>query len=214
MTDRVFLVDVDNTLLDNDAVIRDLRDCLRSSVGNDGERRYFEMLEELRADLGYVDYFGALQRLRMERPVDLGILDVSLFLLRYPFADRVYPKALDVIAYLNTRAPVVILSDGDAVYQPRKVRQSGLSRAVDGRVLIYPHKEVMLDDVERRFPALRYVAVDDKLRLLAAIKKVWNERVTTVFVRQGHYANDPSQVTPHPAADVTVDAIGDLGTIF
>jgi FMN phosphatase YigB (HAD superfamily) len=210
VTDVVYLLDVDNTLLDNDAVIEDLRKHLASAFGADCEARYWEIFEQLRRDVGYADYLGALQRYRVERPREPHLLQVSLFLLHYPFASRLYPGALDVIAALQRRGPVVILSDGDVVFQPRKVERSGLWAAVAGEVLIYVHKEQMLDDVERRFPARRYVMIDDKLRILTAIKSVWGERVTTVFVRQGHYAKDPSQVDPYPPADLMVDTIGDV----
>ena len=210
MTDLVFLVDVDNTLLDNDAVIADLRCHLADRFGPECERRYWEIFEQLRNELGYADYLGALQRYRIERPREAHVLQIALFLLHYPFADRVYPGALDAIARLRTRGPVVILSDGDVVFQPRKIERSGLWAAVEGRVLIYIHKEQMLDDVEQRYPARRYVMVDDKVRILAAMKAIWRDRVTTVFVRQGHYAHDPSLVAPYPAADVTVERIGDL----
>jgi FMN phosphatase YigB (HAD superfamily) len=210
MTDVVYLVDVDNTLVDNDAVIEDLKKHIASAFGAECERRYWEIFEELRRELGYADYLGALQRYRVERPREPRLLQISLFLLHYPFADRLYPRALDVVAHLRRSGPVVVLSDGDVVFQPRKVERSGLWQAVDGEVLIYIHKEQMLDDVERRYPARRYVIIDDKLRILAAIKAVWNDRVTTVFVRQGHYAHDPAQVSPYPPADLTVDAVGDL----
>jgi len=210
MTDVVYLVDVDNTLLDNDAVIEDLRKHFANAFGAEREQRYWEIFEGLRSELGYADYLGALQRYRVERPREPRLLQISLYLLHYPFGDRLYPHALDVVAHLRRSGPVVVLSDGDVVFQPRKVERSGVWQAVDGEVLIYVHKEQMLDDVERRYPARRYVVIDDKLRILTAIKDVWGDRVTTVFVRQGHYAHDPAQVTPYPAADRTVDTIADL----
>jgi len=213
VSDLLFLLDVDNTLLDNDAVIADLRQHLLDRFGVDCERRYWQLFEELRVELGYADYLGALQRYRIERPREPGVIEIGLFLLAYPFASRVYPGALDAIAALAARAPVVILSDGDVVFQPRKVEQSGLWDAVGGRVLIYVHKEEMLDDVEQRFPARRYVMVDDKLRILAAMKASWRDRLTTVFVRQGHYAHDPSQIARYPAADVTIERIADLAAV-
>jgi FMN phosphatase YigB (HAD superfamily) len=212
MTDTVFLLDVDNTLLDNDAVIADLRRHLVGVFGPECDRRYWEIFEQLRADLGYADYLGALQRYRVEQPREMQVLQISLFLLHYPFATRVYPGALDVINDLRARGRTAILSDGDVVFQPRKIERSGLWAAVEGEVLVYIHKEQMLDDVERRYPARRYVMVDDKIRILSAMKAVWGERLTTVFVRQGHYAADPSQVDPYPPADVTIDRIGDLAT--
>ena len=206
-------MDVDNTLLDNDAVTADLRQHLLDRFGVDCEQRYWQLFEELRVELGYADYLGALQRYRNERPREPRVIEVGLFLLAYPFASRVYPGALDAIAALAGRAPVVILSDGDVVFQPRKVEQSGLWDAVGGRVLIYVHKEEMLDDVEQRFPARRYVMVDDKLRILAAMKARWRDRLTTVFVRQGHYAHDPSLIARYPAADVTIERIADLAEV-
>jgi FMN phosphatase YigB (HAD superfamily) len=208
--DLVFLIDVDNTLLDNDAVIADLRRHLADRFGPECERRYWEIFEELRNELGYADYLGALQRYRVERPREPHVLEIALYLLQYRFVDRVYPGALDAIARLRARGPVVILSDGDVVFQPRKIERSGLWAAVEGRVLIYIHKEEMLDDVEQRYPARRYVMVDDKVRILAAMKAIWRDRLTTVFVRQGHYAHDHSMVARYPAADVTVERIGDL----
>jgi FMN phosphatase YigB (HAD superfamily) len=208
--DTVYLVDVDNTLLDNDRVIEDLKKHLIDAFGLEREQRYWAIFEELRSELGYADYLGALQRYRIERPREAHAIRVSLFLLHYPFADRVYPGALDVIARLKQRGPVVILSDGDVVFQPRKVERSGLWEAVSGEVLIYIHKEEMLDDVERRYPARRYVMVDDKIRILAAMKDVWRERLTTVFVRQGHYAHDPALMAAYRPADVSLERIKDL----
>jgi len=210
MTDTVFLIDVDNTLLDNDSVIDDLRRHLIEAFGPDCDRRYWEIFEQLRTELGYADYLGALQRYRAERPREIHVLQISLFLLHYPFANRVYPGAFDAIRALKARGRTAILSDGDVVFQPRKIERSGLWAAVDGEVLVYIHKEQMLDDVERRYPAQRYVMVDDKLRILSAMKKVWRDRLTTVFVRQGHYAADPAQVDPYPPADVTINRIGDV----
>lgn len=206
----VVLFDVDNTLLDNDRVQEDLRAQLARQFGATARDRYWEILEDLRAELGYVDYLGALERYRLERLHDPRVLALSCWLVDYPFADRLYPAALEVLEHAGHEAHVVILSDGDAVFQPCKVMRSGLWRAVNGRVLIYVHKERMLEDVERLFPARRYVMVDDKLRILTAVKAVWGERVTTVFPRQGHYANDPEATARYPEADLAIDRIGDL----
>jgi FMN phosphatase YigB (HAD superfamily) len=206
----VFLFDVDNTLLDNDRVTADLRHHLEKEVGNEGSCNYWNIFEQLRSELGYADYLGALQRYRSENPHDPRLLTISHFLIDYPFANRVFPHALDVIELVKQWGPAAILSDGDVVFQPRKIDRSGLFEAVDGNVLIYVHKEQELDDVVRRFPADHYVMVDDKLRILAAIKKIWKERVTTVFVRQGHYALDPKITAACPPADVAFDQIGDL----
>ena len=188
----------------------DLRRFLEREVGPDRAEHYFAIFEDLRNELGYADYLGALQRYRGEYPRDPNVLYLSHYLIDYPFANRLFPESLDVIDLLKGWGPVVILSDGDVVFQPRKIERSGLWSAVDGNVLIYVHKEHELDDVEARFPAQRYVLVDDKLRILHAIKNVWHERVTTVFPRQGHYAHDPRALAEYPPADVTVERIGDL----
>ena len=209
----VFLLDVDNTLLDNDSVTADLKKHLVTNFGEERARRYWELFEQLRSELGYADYLGALQRYRVENPRDTGLLEASLFLLHYPFANRVYPGALDVIHHLERRGRVAILSDGDVVFQPRKIDRSGIWGAVEGNVLIYIHKEQMLDDVERRYPAEHYVMVDDKVRILAAMKTIWGDRLTTVFVRQGHYALDEASVAKYPPADVTIEKIADLGSV-
>jgi FMN phosphatase YigB (HAD superfamily) len=209
-TDRiVFLLDVDNTLLDNDRVTADLRRYLQREVGVERQERYWAIFERLRSELGYADYLGALQQYRVEHPRDAHLLALSSFLVNYPFANRLFPESLDVVDHLRAWGPTVILSDGDVVFQPRKVECSGLFAAVEGRVLIYIHKERELDDVERRHPADHYVLVDDKLRILTAAKAYWAGRVTTVFVRQGHYATDPAVATC-PPADVTIGRIGEL----
>jgi FMN phosphatase YigB (HAD superfamily) len=206
----VFLVDVDNTLLDNDGIAADLKRHLERAVGRERQERYWALFEELRAELGYADYLGALQRYRVEHPRDPHVLTISLFMVNYPFANRLYPNSLDVLERLRAWGPTVILSDGDAVFQPLKVERSGLQEAVNGNVLIYIHKERELEDVEQRYPADHYVLIDDKLRILAAVKKAWSERVTTVFPRQGHYAHDPKALATYPPADVSVERIGDL----
>jgi hypothetical protein len=213
MTERarvVFLLDVDNTLLDNDRVAADLKRHLIKLLGAEEEQRYWSIFEVLRTELGYADYLGALQRFRVESPNALNILEMSSFLVDYPFANRLFPGSLDAIDHFATLGTPVILSDGDVVFQPRKVERSGLFDAVQGRVLIYIHKEQELADVERRFPADHYVLVDDKLRILTAVKKIWGSRVTTVFPRQGHYAFDPKVIAAYPPADITVDRIGEL----
>jgi FMN phosphatase YigB (HAD superfamily) len=208
----VFLLDVDNTLLDNDRIQADLRNHLEREFGAESRDRYWATFEALRAELGYADYLGALQRYRLGDLNDPRLLLMSSFLVDYPFAERLYPGALDVIRHLGKLGPTVILSDGDVVFQPRKVQRSGLWDAVEGRVLIYIHKEQMLDAVVRRYPAGHYVMVDDKLRILAAMKGALGNRLTTVFPRQGHYALDPKNVTAYPPADTTVERIGDLLT--
>jgi len=206
----VFLLDVDNTLLDNDRISQDLRDHLDKVFGPEACETYWNIFERLRREVGYADYLGALQRYRLELPQDSRILRMSSFLVDYPFADRLFPKALDVIAHLETMGDVAILSDGDAVFQPRKVERSGLWAAVKEHVLIYIHKEEMLDDVVHHYPAEHYVFVDDKIRLLTAVKQIWQDRVTTVFPKQGHYALDPTIENAYPPADITISHIGDL----
>src|SRR5512135_1339711 len=206
----VFLFDVDNTLLDNDRVEKDLQRHIEREFGAESRDRYFAIFEELRAELGYADYLGALQRYRLEDLCDPRLLMMSSFLVDYPFAKRLYPGSLGALEHVRPWGLTVILSDGDVVFQPRKVQRSGLREAVEGRVLIYIHKEQMLDDVERHYPARHYVMVDDKLRILASMKTVWGKRLTTVFVRQGHYARDPKILGAHPAADVSIEGIGEL----
>lgn len=210
MDKAVFLFDVDNTLLDNDRVSKDLRGFLEREVGVERSGRYWEIFEELRAELGYADYLGALQRYRHEQPYDTHLLAVSTFLINYRFANRLFPNSLDVLEHCGRFGKVVILSDGDVVFQPRKVERSGLFEAVAGNILIYIHKEGELRDVERRYPAEHYVLIDDKLRILTAIKKVWGAKVTTVFPRQGHYAFDEKEIAKYPPADMTIERIGDL----
>ena len=206
----VFLFDVDNTLLDNDKVARDLRQFLEKEVGAERNTRYWEIFEQLRGELGYADYLGALQRYRIENAYDTHLLAVSTYLIDYPFANRLFPNSLDALEHCQKFGKVMILSDGDVVFQPRKIHRSGLFEAVDHNVLIYIHKEQELADVERRYPAEHYILVDDKVRILAAIKKVWGEKVTTVFPKQGHYAFDEQEVAKYPAPDVTIERIGDL----
>lgn len=205
----VFLLDVDNTLLDNDCIVADLSAHLEREFGDKSRDRYWAAFEALRLELGYADYLGALQRYRLSARNDPKLLLMSTFLVDYTFADRLYPGALDVIEHLCRWGLTVILTDGDVVFQPRKIQRSGLWDAVDGRVLIYLHKEQMLDEVEQLYPARHYVMVDDKLRILAAMKKIWGDRLTTIFPRQGHYAFDPKQLTC-PPADIIVQRIGDL----
>lgn len=209
-SDLVFLFDVDNTLLDNDRVAGDLKRHLINVVGNASAERYWQLFEELRTELGYADYLGALQRYRIENPRDPKLLEVSHFMINYPFANRLYPESLDAIEHARGLGLPVILSDGDVVFQPRKVDRSGLHEAFNGQVLIYIHKEEELADVEAKYPARHYVMVDDKARLLSAIKQYWGERVTTVFPRQGHYALDAALVAQFPKPDITIERIGEL----
>ena len=206
----VFLFDVDNTLLDNDEVVADLMRYLQREIGDDKQQRYWKHFEQLRAELGYADYLGALQRYRLEYPRDSHILAVSHYLIDYPFASRLFPNSLDVVQHAGRLGQTVIISDGDVVFQPLKVRRSGLVDAFDSRVLIYIHKERELDDIAARYPADHYVLIDDKVRILAAVKSVWNSRVTTVFPRQGHYAMDEKEVAKYPRPDVVIEHIARL----
>ena len=206
----VFLFDVDNTLIDNDHVSADLKRHLVATVGEASAQRYWDIFEKLRAELGYADYLGALQRYRVEQPREPRLLEVSYFMINYPFANRLYPESLDAVDYAKQSGRAVILSDGDVVFQPRKVDRSGLNDIFEGQVLIYVHKEQELADVEARYPADHYVMVDDKVRLLTAIKQHWGKRVTTVFPRQGHYALDRNLVAQYPKPDITLERIGEL----
>jgi FMN phosphatase YigB (HAD superfamily) len=208
----VFLFDCDNTLLDNDRLQDDLSKHLKLEFGAECRDRYWKIFEERRAELGYADYLGALQLYRLRHVRDTRLLTMSSFLVDYPFAHRLYPHALDVLRHLRAFGPTVILSDGDVVFQPRKVERSGLWHAVDGRVLIYIHKEEMLDAVAEEYPSRHYVMIDDKLRILAMMKAIWRDRLTTVFPRQGHYATDASILATYPPADLSVERIGDLLT--
>jgi FMN phosphatase YigB (HAD superfamily) len=206
----VFLFDVDNTLLDNDLVQSHLKEHLAETYGVSARDRYWDILEGLRSELGYVDYLGALERFRLEEMHRPDVLRMSNWLVDYPFADRLYPRALDAVKHVQQWGAAVILSDGDAVFQPRKVERSGLWCAVDNRVLIYIHKESELEYVERLYPADHYVLIDDKLRILATVKEIWGKRVTTVFPKQGHYAFDPRILAENPPADIELSRIGDL----
>ena len=206
----VFLVDVDNTLLNNDRIQEDLKRHIERKFGREYRDRFWAIQERLFEELGYRDYLGALQRFRVENPYEPHLVTAATFLVDYPFANRLYPEALDVLEQLRQWGQTVILSDGDVVFQPRKVERSGIFEAVDGHVLIYIHKEESLEDVVRRYPAEHYVMVDDKLRILTAIKKYWGDRVTTVFPRQGQFAYDPQVLASYPPADITVDRIGSL----
>src|SRR3954462_5919429 len=206
----VFSFDVDNTLVNNDRVAEDLQRHLASEISTEGAQEYWRILEELRSELGYADYLGALQRYRAKHPRAPHLLSVSDFFINYPFAERLFPDAIKVMDHIQQWGPAVILSDGDVVFQPLKISRSGLANAVSGRVLIYVHKEQELDDVEQRYPAEHYLLVDDKLRILAAVKKIWGSRVTTIFVRQGHYAIDPKILARYPSADISIGRIGDL----
>jgi FMN phosphatase YigB (HAD superfamily) len=206
----VFLLDIDNTLVNNDAVVADLMKHLERDVGVEQQKRYWGFFEQLRGELGYADYLGALQRYRVAYPRDFKILDASMYLVDYPFANRLFPDSLDAIEHARQMGKAIILSDGDVVFQPHKIYRSGIYDAIDGEVLIYIHKETELADVAQRYPADHYVLVDDKVRILAEVKRQWGTRVTTVFPRQGHYANDPKEVAKYPEPDFTIERIGEF----
>ena len=210
VADTVFLFDVDNTLLDNDQVQADMGVHLAKYYGEATRDRFWELFEKLRAELGYSDYLGALELYRLEAPHDPTLLRLGNWLVDYPFKKRLYPNAVEVVKAAQRAGTAVILSDGDAVFQPRKVERSGLWPVFGDNVLIYVHKELELEDVERHFPARHYVMIDDKLRILDAMKRIWGDRVTTIFPRQGHYATDPAVLAEFPPADITVEHIGDL----
>jgi FMN phosphatase YigB (HAD superfamily) len=210
MDDVVILFDVDNTLLDNDRVQADLNAHLEQAYGVAARDRYQVIFEEIRAELGYADYLGALERYRVEQMHDPRILRMASWLVDYPFADRLYPNALDAVRHARGFGHPVVLSDGDAVFQPRKVVRSGIWSAFKDDVLIYIHKEQELDDVARLYPAKHYVMIDDKLRILTTMKQIWGNRLTTIFPRQGHYAADPKALAEYPPADLAIDHIGDL----
>jgi len=211
--ETVFLLDVDNTLVDNDAIQADLSRHLEESFDPACRDHYWAIFEELRAELGYADYLGALQRYRGETRNDHELLLMSSFLIDYPFAERLYPGALEIVRRCRAAGQASILSDGDVVFQPRKIERSGLWDALDGNVLIYVHKELELASIERLMPARHYVMVDDKIRILSAMKKVWGQRLTTVFVRQGHYANNAAEVAGYPPADLTIETIAELAAV-
>lgn len=206
----VFLFDVDNTLLDTDRVTTDLREFMREQIGPDEQQEYFQIFEQRRTEMGYADYLGALQLYRNAHPHHAGIIQVSLYLLNYHFANRLFPGSLDAVDHAAKFGTPVILSDGDVAFQPFKIENAGLWEAFRGNVLIYIHKEQELDAVEDQFPALHYIMIDDKLRILDAMKRIWGSRLTTVFVRQGHYAHDPKHLTGFMPPDVTLQEIGDF----
>jgi len=206
----VFLFDVDNTLLDNDRVTADLMKRLSTTLGQRARDKYVEIFEKLRKELGYADYLGALERYRLEDLHDSRILEISNWFVDYPFRKRLFPRVFGVIQRIRRWGQIAILSDGDAVFQPRKIARSGLWKAFAGNVMIYIHKEQMLSDVELLYPARHYVMVDDKLRILEAIKNQWGGRVTTVFPKQGHYAHDSKANAQYRPADISVNRIADL----
>jgi FMN phosphatase YigB (HAD superfamily) len=206
----VFLLDVDNTLLDNDRFTADLGDRLEASFGAGERARYWDIFARRRESLTLADYLGSLQEFRVGLDDDPKLLEMSQFLLEYPFASRLFPDALQAIAHLRALGKPAVLSDGDMVFQPRKIQRSGIWDAVEGRIMIYLHKEKVLDHMQRRYPAEHYVMVDDKANILAAMKAALGTHLTTVFVRQGHYALAAESKSVVPAPDLTIERIGDL----
>ena len=206
----MFLLDVDNTLLDNDRFGADLGERLEQAFGAAERQRYWAIFGQKRDQLGLADYLGSLQEFRSGLDDHPALLAMSEFLLEYPFATRLFARALDAVAHLSTLGCTAVLSDGDIVYQPRKIQRSGIWDAVAGRVMIYLHKERVLDHVQQRYPAAHYVMVDDKPNLLAAMKSTLKDKLTTVFVRQGHYAFAAESESAHPAPDMTIERIADL----
>jgi FMN phosphatase YigB (HAD superfamily) len=206
----LFLLDVDNTLLDNDRFTADLSARLVRGFGTGGRDRYWAQFARLRDELGYADYLGSLQAFRTGLEEHPDLLQMSSFLLDYPFAQLLYPRALETIAQLRTLGLPVVMSDGDVVYQPRKVQRSGIWEAVEGRVLIQPHKQHALDAMQRCYPAAQYVMVDDKRELLAAMKQTLGTRLATIFVRQGHYAIESADRVIHPPPDISIECISGL----
>lgn len=206
----VFLLDVDSTLIESDRFAADLSARLEEGFGEAGRRRYWTLYSQRRERLGYADYLGALQDFRTVIDDSPALLHLSGFMLDYPFAERLYPQALAAIAHLATMGTPVLVSDGDMVLQPRKIQRTGLWNAVEGRVMICLHKDLQIDRILQRFPAAHYVMVDDKPLLLAAFKRQLGKRLTTVFVRQGHYAMESELLVIAPAPDIHIRQIGDL----
>jgi FMN phosphatase YigB (HAD superfamily) len=206
----VFLVDVDSTLLDNDRIQADVKRHMEEQFGIALGEEYWAIQKEIFETNGYRDYLEALQRFRTRHPYEPNLVTAANYILEYPFANRLYSGALDVLERFRQWGRTVILTDGEVVFQPRKVQHSGIFEAVEGCVLLYAHKEEALEDIQRRYPAERYVLVDDKLRILTAFKKAWGSCVTTVFPRQGQFALDPKVIASYPAADVSVERISDL----
>ena len=208
--DTVFLFDVDNTLLDNDRVKSDLKEKVLQDFGQEACNRFWAIYEEQRKKHIYADFIGTLERFRLEHLHDPKALRLSLWMMHYPFADRLFPDALAVVRHVSQWGLPVVLTDGDGVFQPYKLERSGLWNAFDGRVLGYVQKDQELEAIAQAFPARHYILVDDKLKLLNAVKGIWGNRVTTIFVKQGHYANDPNVLASEPVADVSVDRVAEL----
>lgn len=211
--DIVFLLDVDNTLFDNDRFSHDLDARLLRDFGADGRKRYRQHYQALRDAVGYADYLGAVQRLRADFDDDPDLLQLAAFILDYPFAEGLYPGALDAVAHLHLHGMPAILSDGDIVLQPRKIQRSGLWQAVAGQVAITLHKQHETQDVQQRWPAGHYVMIEDKPLLLAQMKKLMGAQLTTVFIQQGHYAVEQGLSPGDPAADIVLARISDLRSL-
>jgi FMN phosphatase YigB (HAD superfamily) len=206
----IFLFDVDNTLLDNDRMKRDLGDYVNRTFGPGAENELWTLYEEERVKHGYADFLGTLERFRLAHLQDTRVLKLANWVMDYPYIERLYPDALGVVRHVRQWGLPVILTDGDGVFQPHKLERAGLLGAFGGHVLNYVHKEQELDSVKRAYPAKHYVLIDDKLSLLNLVKKAWGDRVTTVFPRQGHYANDAKILARSQPADIEIERIADL----
>ena len=206
MTGVAFLLDVDNTLINNDKVKTDLEERVVRYAGPDTAPVFWQVYEQVRRELDYVDLPLTLNRFRAESPEVERFAELSAAVLFYPFEECLYPRTLEVIEHLREIGTVAIVSDGDPVFQPAKIARAGLAAAVDDRVLIYVHKEQQLDDVRRRIPAGRYVIVDDKPNILVAVKRELGDRAVAIHVRQGRYARE----TGEWHADIEIDSIADL----
>ncbi|MFN2465530.1 MAG: HAD family hydrolase [Candidatus Dormibacteria bacterium] len=206
MASLVFLIDIDNTLIDNDRVKADMEAQIRQLAGPSGSEDFWNLYEEVREELDYVDLPITLARFRAQRPDVRKFPQISAMLLGYPFEDALYPEALHVVEHLKRMGKVVVLSDGDPVFQPAKIARIGMADAVDSNVLIYAHKEQHLDEVTDLYPAEHYVVIDDKPGVLGRMKARLGPRVTTVQVRQGKYASVGAE-EPGPAPDRTFAGI-------
>ncbi len=212
MPTLVFLIDVDNTLIDNDAVKKDLDEHITVELGPALAARFWEIYEQARKERETVDIPLALSRLRTQTSLadmdEQTYLHVHSIFDNYPFFERLYPGTLETLHYLRTLGLTVIVSDGDRFFQAEKIFASNLAEAVEGRVLIYIHKQQHLDEIVRQYPADHYVMIDDKPEILADTKELWGKRVTTAFVQQGKYAAE--QKPPNFAPDISVLHIADL----
>jgi len=207
----VFLFDVDNTLLDNDRSKADMQTGLLEILGEQGAKRFWELYEEVRAELDVVSYPQTLERFARSWEDKVIARRAADLIDNWPYRDYVYPGSFPALEHITRMGEVAILSDGDDDYQARKIANAGLTKAVGGPadVLIYVHKEEQFADVMRRLPGEHYVLVEDKERILANAKGILGDMLTTVWVKQGHYAHDPKQYRK-PDPDITLESIGEL----